>query len=496
MLATLKKYQFHLYPALLLLLSLSVYLTNYGSPRAMFWDENYHIASAQKHIDGVMYMEPHPPLGKMLMAASELLLGANDHLDKSALNKTSYIQGEDLPEGFSFVGVRLPSTLLMALSVLFCYGLVRRITGYPLVAFAFSCLLIFDNALVVHSRAAMLEGIQLFFVLATLYCLVRAVTRKAPIRLRDYAFLGLLIGLVISVKINGAVLLLLLAVLFFVDQWPNIKTWDVWPVIKRLATSVPSALVPMLAVFLGIFYLHIATGDQLAGNQRYKASPEYLQVLRKNRSHTPAGFVTGMQDHWRFMAEYAEGVPRLDMCKPGENGSLAIGWPLGTKSISYRWNKDTYNGQVKVAHLYLVANPVVWFSVLLGIVLSAGLIISRYVYGNPVKDSRLFGWICVFTGLYASYMIAVMQIERVMYLYHYLMPLVFGIINLALIFTYLFHRQLETGKRQTRINLILFLLLTVGVFAYFAPLTYGIPITPEQFEQREWFDFWLMRVVR
>lgn len=496
MLATLKKHRLYLYPALLLLLSLSVYLTNYASPRAMFWDENYHIASAQKHIDGVMYMEPHPPLGKMLMAASEVLLGANDNLDKSALNKTSYIQGKDLPQDFSFVGMRLPSTLLMALSVLFCYGLVRRITGYPLVAFVFSCLLIFDNALVVHSRAVMLEGIQLFFVLATLYYLVRSVTSREAIRLRHYAILGLLVGLVISVKINGAVLLLLMAVLFFVDQWANITAWRWLPVVKRLATSVPSAVLPMLAVFFGFFYLHIATGDQLAGSQRYKASPEYLQVIRENRSHTPAGFVIGMKDHWRFMAEYADGVPRLNMCKPGENGSLAVSWPLGTKSISYRWNKDTYDGQVKVAHLYLVANPVVWFSVLLGIVLSIGLVISRYVYGNPVKDSRLFGWICVFTGLYVSYMVAVMQIERVMYLYHYLMPLMFGIINLALIFSYLFRRQLETNKRHTRINLVLFLLLTIGVFAYFAPLTYGIPITPEQFEQREWFDFWLMQVVR
>ncbi|MDQ2077193.1 phospholipid carrier-dependent glycosyltransferase [Marinimicrobium sp. ABcell2] len=496
MLATLKTYHRFAYPLLLLTVSLLVYMTAYTSPRALFWDENYHVTSAQKHLDGVMYMETHPPLGKMLMAASEGLLGVNAELDKSALTRTSHISGEALPENFSFAGMRLPSTLLMALSVLFMYGILYRLTGHRLVAVAFSCLLIFDNALVVHSRAAMLEGIQLFFILAAIYYLVRTVTHTAPIRLRHYAILGALVGLTVSVKANGAIVLLLLVVLFFVDQWSNIKALRVLPVVKRLATSVPSAVAPLVMVFLSTFYVHIATGTEIAGNQRYKASPEYLTHIREGTTHTLSGFTVGMRDQWRFMAEYSDGVPRLDICKPGENGSPAFAWPGGTKSISYRWDREEVDGQVKVAHIYLVANPMVWFSALLGIVLSVGLLISRYVYGNPVKDVRLFGWIAVFTGLYLSYMIVMLQIERVMYLYHYLVPLVFAIINLALVFTYIFRAQILTNNRHTLINLGIFVALVIAVFAYFSPLTYGIPITPEQFEQRQWFDFWMMQVVR
>ncbi|WP_111640521.1 phospholipid carrier-dependent glycosyltransferase [Marinimicrobium alkaliphilum] len=496
MLGTIKKYAPWLIPALLLIISLLVYMTNYNSPRALFWDENYHIAAAQKHIDGVMYMEPHPPLGKMLMAASEALLGVNSGKDKSALNGKTYITHDDLPSGFSYAGMRLPSTLMMALSVLFFYGIVRRITGHRLVAAAFSCLLIFDNALVVHSRAAMLEGIQLFFILAALYYLVRSATQNQPIRLHHYAILGILVGLGVAVKVNGAVLLLLMVVLFFIDQWDNVKHWRLLAVFKRLCTSVPSAVLPLLAVFFGVFYLHIAMGTSIANNMHYKASPEYLSVIREGRTHTPSGFITGMKDHWRFMAEYADGVPRLDVCKPGENGSAAVGWPLGTKSISYRWDKNVIQGQSWVRHIYLVANPVVWFSVVFGLVLSISLIVSRFVYRQPVKDKPLFGWICVFTGLYLSYMIAVMQIERVMYLYHYLVALIFGMINLALMFQYLFRDDLLANNRHTLINLGLFVALVIAVFAFFAPLTYGIAITPEQFELREWFNFWQLNNVR
>lgn len=485
-----------IYPLVLLTVSLLVYLTQYTSPRALFWDENYHITSAQKHLDGVMYMETHPPLGKMLMAASEKVLGVNAELDKSVLTRTSYISGDDLPDHFSFAGMRLPSTLLMALSVLFMYGILSRLTGHRLVAVAFSCLLIFDNALVVHSRAAMLEGIQIFFILAAIYYLVRTLTSQATIGLGQYAILGVLVGLTVSVKANGAVLLLLFPVLFVVDQWANITSVRIGLVAKRLLTTVPSAVVPLMLVILSVFYVHIATGTEIAGQQRYKASSEYLQHIHQGTTHTPSGFAVGMRDQWRFMSEYSAGVPRLDMCKPGENGSPAYAWPLGSRSISYRWDREVVDGHVTVAHIYLVANPVVWFSALAGIVLSVGLLISRYVYRQPVEHERLFGWIAVFTGLYLSYMAVMLHIERVMYLYHYLVPLVFALINLALVFTYIFHAQLFSRNRTIFATLGIFVVLVVVVFAYFSPLTYGLPITPEQFERRQWFDVWQMRVVR
>lgn len=496
MLAFLKAHNRYSYPLVLLAISLLVYLPQYTSPQALFWDENYHVTSAQKHLDGVMYMETHPPLGKLLMAASEKALGANADLDKSALTRTSYISGDDLPDGFSFAGMRLPSTLLMALSVLFMYGILRRLTGHRLVAAAFSCLLIFDNALVVHSRAAMLEGIQIFFILAAIYYLVRSLTNDTAISLRQYAILGVLVGLAVSVKANAAVLLLLFPVLFLAEQWSSIASLRIGPVARRLLTTVPSAVVPLGLVFLSVFYLHIATGTEIAGQQRYKASPEYLQHIREGTTHTPSGFAVGMRDQWRYMAEYSAGVPRLDMCKPGENGSPPYAWPWGSKSISYRWDREVADGQVTVAHIYLVANPLVWFSALAGIVLSVGLLISRYVYRQPVAHQRLFGWIGLFTGLYLSYMAVMLQVERVMYLYHYLVPLVFALINLALVFTYVFHTPLRRNNPMVFSLLGIFVVLVMSVFAYFSPLTYGVPITPEQFEQRQWFDFWMMQVVR
>lgn len=279
MLTIIKKYQHLFYPAGILLASLLTYCTLYGAPSSLFWDENYHIASAQKHIDGVMYMEPHPPLGKMLIALGEVIVNPNSELDKSAFNKTDYLSGNDVPSGFSFTGFRLMSVLMMALSALFLYGILHRIIRHKFVAAAFTAMVIFDNAFVVHSRSAMLEGIQIFFILGALYYFVRTVTGNKIILLRHYAYLGIIIGLAISVKVNGAILLLLMVMLFGVDQWENIKQWRIPALLKRILATVAVGSLPILAVFLGVFYIHIGMGSEIVNNRTYKASPEYLNLI-------------------------------------------------------------------------------------------------------------------------------------------------------------------------------------------------------------------------
>lgn len=480
----------------MLLVAAGVFGTRYWLPESLFWDENYHIASAQKQIDGVMYMETHPPLGKMLIALGEVVAGGNDDLDKSQLLGRDHIGNTNLPKGFSYAGVRLASVALMILAVLLLYALIMEIVRNRAIALAFASLLVFDNAVVTHTRSAMLEGIQIFFVLLALWWFARIAARGAPIRLRHYVVLGVLIGLVVAVKANGAVLLLLFAALFAVDQWSAVRERRWLAVARRFAFAAPLGAVAVATTFAAVFYFHIASTTEIASNRTYKASPEYVQHIRAGTTWTPAGFAVGFRDHLRYMAEYSDGVPRLDVCKPGENGSHPSGWPLGGKTINYRWNKNVIGGRAEVSYTYLVANPLVWLPVALGIVLSLGLLIGRFVYGQKPQDPRLFHWIALFTALYAAYMLAMLQFERVMYLYHYLLPLVFGIVNLALVFRYVFADGLQAHRPHTLVNLAVFVALVVGVFAFFAPLTYGAPLTLEQFELRQWFDFWKLQPVR
>jgi dolichyl-phosphate-mannose--protein O-mannosyl transferase len=483
-------------PGILLIASLLVYLSGLQYPKSMFWDENYHVVSAQKHVDGVMYMEPHPPLGKMVLGLSEAIFNPNHNLDLSSLLKTDYLKGDAMPKGMEFWAYRLPSALMMALSVWFLYQLIFRITEHRAIAFVFSLFIIFDNAMVLHSRAAMLEGIQFFFILWSLWYFVQIVTSGVKISLKHYAILGAIVGLETAVKVNGLISSLLWGMLLLEDKGKDLLKRAYLECVERVLLSAAAFFGSLAAIFCFVFYLHIGLGTEVIPGKTYKASPEYLQSLKENGGFSWTTYRLGFRDNLRYMSEYADGVPRLDVCKETENGSYFARWPFGGKGINYRWSKNVVDGETKVGYSYLVGNPLIWLSVVAGIVLSTALILGRLVFDLPVKDDRLFRYILYFTGLYLSYMIAIAQIDRVMYLYHYFVPLLFGIINAALLFAYVFKGGLQTESRLTLTNLGLLGVMVIALFAYFSPFTFGIPLTESQFELRNWFSLWDIEAVQ
>ena len=133
----------YIYLFLIIFISFFTYFNNYNYPPALFWDENYHIASAQKYIDGVMFMEPHPPLGKLLIALSEKIINPNKNLDKSSFLNTDHIK--NIPEGYNFSGVRFASTFLSFLSPILFFLILLQLFNNIHFSFLFTSLILFDN---------------------------------------------------------------------------------------------------------------------------------------------------------------------------------------------------------------------------------------------------------------------------------------------------------------------------------------------------------------
>ncbi|MEM3500727.1 MAG: phospholipid carrier-dependent glycosyltransferase, partial [Candidatus Woesearchaeota archaeon] len=67
---------------ILMIISFFVFVYNYWTPSALFWDENYFLPAAEKYIKKVFFMEPHPPLGKMFIAAGEIIINPNKNINK------------------------------------------------------------------------------------------------------------------------------------------------------------------------------------------------------------------------------------------------------------------------------------------------------------------------------------------------------------------------------------------------------------------------------
>ncbi len=468
----------------LLALSYFTYVHGFWNPPALFWDENYHIASAQKYLNGVYFMEPHPPLGKLVIAAGEWLINANPQ-DNQFIG-TDYATNP--PEGFSFTGYRLFPTLLAWLTTPIIFGIFFLITRKHLWSVLLSFLYVFDNALIVHSRSAMLESTLMFFSALAVFAFLLLIEWKEDKKKFGRAALlfGASFGAALATKVF-ALLFILLVPALLVFLWPNIKRW--W-------TFVWMAALAFMIVYVGVWHIHFASGStvnpSLPDAGYYQASPEYKAILTNRQNKSVFAIPYMLRDSLNFVSHYQAGVPRLDLCKADENGSPWFLWPFGGRTISYRWETPDSNAY---RYLYLVPNPTIWFLGIAGVGMSAVLLIASVLYPGAVHLRRKLH-IALFLGLYVSYMAAVSTIDRVMYLYHYFLPLFFTFILVGLVFDELqqFSVWKLTEKRKT------YALLTVAVliflnFEYFRPFSYYGPLTSEQFEKRNWMQIWDMHCV-
>ncbi len=480
-----------IYTFIIITVSFFTYFVQYNYPPAVFWDENYHIASAEKYINGTMFMETHPPLGKMFIALGEYIIQPNKNLDLNKFSETDYIK--DFPQGYSFAGVRFFPTLFAWLSALVFFFVLYFLSKNPHLSAIFASLYIFDNALIVHSRSAMLEGSHLFFILLSVLYWSYLVSKNSKIKKFSYFILGLFIGLSFMIKATGAITFLLFLFLFAYNYRNEFKEWkkNISPLFKKFSVKLIITLVGISAIFFPVWYVHFSLGKTIAGDKNYSASEEYKQIIANGETANPLNFFVMLRDNLKYMANYNKGVPRLDVCKPDENGSYPLVWPLGDKSINYRWEKS--DGGVR--YLYLQSNPVIWFSALIGVILSLILIISKYVYNLEIKNKRIFYLLLCFTIMYASYMAIMLRIGRVMYLYHYFIPLIFSFIILFLVFSYIVEEYLENRKKTVYKFLALFVLAIIVSYQFYNPLTYYKPLTSEEFNQRILFDFWKLKAI-
>jgi len=531
---------FWVYCTLVLIMSVVVFGVRFAQPDGLFWDENYHIAAAQKYRQDTFFLEPHPPLGKLIIAGSEHLFGLNNHLDTSEFITTDKI--DEVPQGYSFTAVRLPGVVAAIGSVLVLFLLVFKITRSGFMAFSTSSFLLFNNAFVVHSRAAMLESMQIFSILSFLLVWLIALQKKtAGVPL--WILLGFLFGIALSIKVNSAILLGFVCILAIWELFGGIHNSDIQDVANNADSLVQAghaasktlalkgkvntvsadisktfqiilkwsiSLCVALLVFVTVQGVHGMLAGVPYQGRFYSTSQEFRTEL------TEAQWVDFPQVAWQttvqwyqYQDQYQQGVPAFDPNKEGENGGLPWMWIFGGRAIAYRWGSyfqhqstgeiisgnqlpDQANAsefQSKSHYLYLVAHPVIWILVFVSSVIGAGLLAwlvfrQRVGFFADSKNMVLTGSV----GGYWAYLLAVSYISRVMYLYHYFVPLVFGTITWCMLLVYLrsyrpvLARWLAYGA----------LLSITIVFVWFAPLTYFIPMTEFEFTLRNWLPLWNM----
>ncbi len=464
------------------------FMVNRADPPHLFWDENYHVTSAERYLQGVAHFEPHPPLGLMLIAAGEALSGTNADIDKHVLVTTKQISGDQMPQGFSFEGMRLMPGLFAALGAVAFFGLMHALFDNRLHALLLSSLYLFENAFTVHFRAVHLDSFQMFFSIMFLWHFVHLWRRNTPLPVWQYALLAMWVGLAIMVKVNAVILVLLFPVLYFKDARSQDRhNPPLWAV--DFAAKSGASVASMLAVAFVVFHIHAALtpalpdGSTSAGRQDLvNMSPEYRTYLEQRQLLTGGMTITIARDYFKFMDKDHKGVPKLDPAKPGENGSHPMHWPFHDRNINYRW--DSADG--KTAYVQLVGNQLMWYSGTAAVIFCLILIINYRLFSIPLRGSlRTYHLIEVFAGLYAAFMLLHLWIitQRVMYLYHYFLGLLLSYVLLALLWQYLSEVHASFARNRTRI-----LAIACGAYLasylFFLPLSNHWPLTKEQCERR------------
>lgn len=610
-------------------LSLITFGTMFNHPDAPFWDENYHITSGQKYVEGEYFMELHPPLGKLFIGLGEKIFHPNDgvkkvHLDKRSNLCKTFLQTDYMSNAptssqkcqnifrgkenkcidyiawkkengidpqnkenkiepkidencqakvkeMTFVGYRFFPVLFAIFSSIFFFLTLLIFTKNHYISSAFTLLYIFDNALVVHFRGAMLEGIQMFFILMTTAFFAYLWQGFEKNKLQQYAILGSFSGLVLATKINGLILILLFLPLILRDISPFFQKFNkknILLILKEIFTKGFVYAFCLVSVFAFVYFVHINIGKNTNAH-KYYITKKYIQkdeencdgdswknsgifkcryekmkdIIDKNEQTRLVNFPRVFMENVAYNLYYSKGVPALDVTSPGENGSSPWSWPQGNKAINYRWdaeevpqkqyektslkticeNKTEENANLckqdfktlkdaclakfdgyekfcekRVSYFYLQQNPVVWSISLMGVIFAFVWVVGHLIFNLPVKNKSFFVAVTSFLAMYLGYMVAVSQIKRVMYLYHYFIPLVFGMILSGMMFLVIYQQILNHRKYKFFAYFVLFLIVILVLYAFwfFSPFTYYTPINEADFNQRVWNHDWQLKPVK
>ena len=324
--------------------------------------------------------------------------------------------------------------------------------------------------MIVHNRGAMLESTQIFFLLLSVLTYLHIYSGFKD-KFKNYILLGIFCSLSIVTKINSLPILILpLFLLFYKKQYG-----------KCIFGFVLSFIVTYLIIWQTHFLLARNINKELDGDGLFGVSKSYENVIASKNSSNPLYLLQGISESFSFFARYQKGVPVLDYTKEDENGSSPMLWPIGARTINYRWQQDGN----EVRYLYLVPNIASWLLGLLGVILCFyELFKTRFL---AKCNNNLAHKLIPFCIIYLVTWLSPILMNRVFYLYHYFVPLSFSWIILGCSLNNYKNLSFKYIKFTSIIAII------VGVYYYFSPLTYYQPITNVELNKRAWIKYWDLR---
>lgn len=345
-------------------------------PAEIVFDEVHFVGQARHYLHGEPFLDPHPPLAKLLIAASIDLFG--DH-------------------SWSW---RLPNALIGTALVAITYLLGRRMFASRLAATLAAAFVLCDGMFLVDSRIAVLDIVYVTFAAWSYLMLFRfAQTADLFARRRTLLALGLVLGLCLASKLYIPVVAVLLVAGFVVF------------IVAREATA-GQAGGQHKPVAVRLLEYRIGGALALVGGA---SAMVYLAVFLP---HFWLGWWGGIGDLARYYGQviwYEQSVAAATHPYSAPWWS----WPLMLRPIAY-WQNFPPAG--KVATIWGGGNPALWWGALSAVALTA---VQALEHKGLVRTFLLAG--------YLAYLAIWLPIGRTLFLYHYMPAVYLGFLALAAI---------------------------------------------------------------
>lgn len=432
------------------------------TPNAVVFDEMYFKQFAGHYLAHTFYLDVHPPLANLLYAAVARIAGVS----------TETLFG-DGPAPMLRVLPAICGTLIIPLG----YVLLRQLDATRRVATLGTIALLCENALLVDTRLSLVEPLILCAGLAALSAYLGARASVGGRRWALVATAALFAGMALSFKWTGASALGIIVALWAFD------TWRSRPVsVARIGEGAVLVAIPVV-VYVATFAVHFALLTHVGVGQS-AMSGGFHRTLIGDPSYDSTAHMSLFAKLSDVHAAMRRGNFGLQFTTHPA-ASRWYTWPIMKHPIALWENAQVGPGLEQV--VVLLGNPVLWWGALFGVIGAAVGLIRRM----PASASQRFA-LAFLLGGFAMNFVPFIFIRRLMYLYHYLFALVFGVLLAAyLLGTVAGWNERDeplfdfASRRSARLYWGVIALVVVS-FLYFVPLSYGFVISQSAFDARFW----------
>jgi predicted membrane-bound dolichyl-phosphate-mannose-protein mannosyltransferase len=341
-----------------------------GHPAEIVFDEVHFVGQARHYLHGESFLDPHPPLAKLLIALGILAFG--DH-----------------PWAWR-LGTATVGTCMIPIT----YMLGRRMFQSRMAATLAAVFLMTDGFFLVDSRIAVIDIVYLTLAALAYLLMFRFIqVSDRSARRTTLVFLGIVLGLCLGSKlyVPGETFLLVLGVILY-----------------SMARSKGLGFAP----------LRIAADPQIAGAILLTGALATIFYLACFIPHYALGWWGGIADLFHYYKDvmwYEKSVSTATH----PYASPWWSWPLMLRPVAY-WQNFPPAGDVST--IWGAGNPILWWGVIPAITITAVRSLER---PTLTRGFLVIG--------YLGYFVIWIPITRILFLYHYMPSIYLGYLALAVV---------------------------------------------------------------